>query len=611
VARLGSDLFRNGEIIDFLAFSADGRFLFTASHRAHHVHLWSVPDGRLVQSLDAGGPVGCLALSGDGRWLAAGADRGEMGHVVLWDAVQRKRRRILRPYRANSTQDVAFSADGDTLVTTSLIEVPEPSITVWDVAEGKQRAAFDHSLMGSGCLALSPNGQTLAVAWYSNIELRAVATGKLRCTLTSKRGQTKALAFSPNGRLLASGNDEGSVHLWNLSGGWSRHRPRLLRQLKGNTDPVHGLAFSPDGALLAVAAGDGVVIRQVDTGRKIRTLSGPACACCVGFSSDGTLIASGDARVHLWDSQTGGPRFTPTGHRDGIAAGSFSLDGRWIALADEAEQISLWDGDTFEERGRLTGECLAWSPDGLAWTGSQNDSRVRVWDPATGRERAAFPLRNVWLEGLALSPDGRTLAVWGHKPFLALYHVGQLGNARRLPTPRVLKGHRDMVDHVAFSHDGRWLVSTASSFDRDQTVRLWDVASGEQIRSWKDTDSDDQCTYEVQSVAFSADGRWLAWGDCGRVFLVDLGSDEPPRLFEEPRWGQTEVLRFAPNGQRLLAGGDGGRICVWDIAGGQIIRTLEGHRGGTTVLDFSPDGRRMLSAGGDCTALIWDAAQLV
>jgi hypothetical protein len=57
-------------------------------------------------------------------------------------------------------------------------------------------------------------------------------------------------------------------------------------------------------------------------------------------------------------------------------------------------------------------------------------------------------------------------------------------------------------------------------------VRLWDVASGVGIRRWKDTDSEARCTYKVRCVAFAGDGTRLAWGDVGRVFLADLGTDD-------------------------------------------------------------------------------------
>jgi WD40 repeat protein len=369
--------------------------------------------------------------------------------------------------------------------------------------------------------------------------------------------------------------------------------------------------------MLAVAAETGsddrgsICVYRVEDGRQAWSLDDLDFARCVRFSPDGALLASSAAgRAHLWDAATGEPRFTPVGHLEDIADGSFSRDGRLIALADEKEQISLWDGSSFADQGQLTGSFVAWSPDGKLWTISQQDNRVRLWDPATCVEQAAFAVRHVAINGLALSSDGETLAVWGYKPSLALYSVEQAGSARKRPAPRLLKGHRDMVDHAAFSPSGRWLVSTAKGYERDQTVRLWDVASREELRRWKDTDSEAQATYQVQCVAFAPDGRQLAWGDCGRVFLAAVKTHEPPRMLAEPRWLHVYVLCFTPDGRRLLAGGDRGLICVWDIASGEILRTLEGHRGGTTVIHFSPDGRQVLTAGGDCTALVWDAAQL-
>jgi WD40 repeat protein len=243
----------------------------------------------------------------------------------------------------------------------------------------------------------------------------------------------------------------------------------------------------------------------------------------------------------------------------------------------------------------------AFSPDGkLLATGGEVKPRkpsdeghlVRLWDAATGKEIRTFKGHRGVIQSVAFSPDGKLLASGSGDETVKLWDVGS-GQA-----VHVLRGHTHLVNVVAFSPDCTRLASASV----DRTVRVWEVASGKEVRSLEGH------TDAVYGVAFSPDGKLLASAGLDRtVRLWEAATGKEVRTLK----GHTDIVwgvAFSPDGKRLASASQDRTLKLWDVASGEEVRTLSGHTSAVASVAFSPDGKRLASAGQDQTVRLWDVA---
>ncbi|HEY0380076.1 MAG TPA: TIR domain-containing protein [Pyrinomonadaceae bacterium] len=545
-------------IVRSLAFSPDGRTLASGNGRPTQdggtVIFWDVaarkPLGQpLVGHRDS---ISCLAFSPDGRVLASGsADKT----VRLWDVAARQPLGNFEMLYADTNDphksgilDVQFTRDGKTLISVDagspdvgshvLVRAVEFSpagsknLALVKSTQAKAITTYFHQVQSvtinpetfqwaasGGCWRVGANNDCLegeAAIW--DINARLPIARRVRESLVQK---VNRIAFSPDGKLMATGGCgeladrapredclRGEVELWDTTSF------KIVGRLTDTPYEITSLAYSPDGKTLA--AGSCAKIEKSDAGQECR-----------------------QDEIRLWNLDTGQLVSQPlTGHGAFIKMLAFSPDGKILASGG-GETIILWDAGTRQMLGKIT----------------------------SGHPFESANLLVAGVQTIAFSPDGKTLVSGGCGKLER--RAGQPNNlcvvgdlrfwdvATRQMIGDPLAAHTDQVISLAFSPDGKTLVSAAGTYD--DAVKLWDVATRQKIgRDLTGYDTD------MVKMIFSPDGKTLV------TAATMQGENKTYNIF------------------------------LWDLDKRQLIgQPITAHTYNLDDIALSPDGRVLASAGSD------------
>jgi WD40 repeat protein len=495
----------------------------------------------------------------------------------------------------------AFSPDGTRVITAS----GDRTARVWDIATATQLAVLSGHSNGLFTAEFSPDGQRIVTASVDRTaRIWDAATGKPLAVLAGHDGEVYTAVFSPDGRYVLTASEDGTARIWDAA------TAKPLAFVARENDAVLGAAFSPDGRRVVTASSNQVArVWDVATAKSIAVLAGhESFVQTPDFAPDGRRIvtASGDKTARIWDAATGKSIAILAGHGDMVLSAAFSPDGRRIVTSSEDGTARIWDAVTAKPLAVLSGHrapvrMAAFSPDGRRIVTASLDETAQIWSTESGMQLAVLSDLGDFVTDATYSPDGRRIAIAS----LSDAQTGRIVDAVTARQIIGLSGHEKAVRSIAFSRDGRRIV-TASN---DRTARIWDAASGEQLvvlaGHGEGVAADDEAG-NVRSAVFSPDGRRIVTASndrTARIWNSDTGKQLAKLAHEEP----IRTAAFSPDGRRIVTASADQTARIWDADAARPLRVLSGHADMVWAASFSPDGRRVLTASFDKTARVWAA----
>jgi WD40 repeat protein/serine/threonine protein kinase len=528
-------------------------------------------------------------FSPDNKYLAYFT---EIGQVCIWDLDSRAKRVLGQHGERIHAADL--SQDGKLIATAG----DDGTVRLWDTETGSERQIGPTADKPIWSVSIGPKSKQLAtVGEDKSIRIWNIANGDLVRTLGGKDEWVKWAKFGEKDGVLVSIGKEG-VRSWNLSSDTNILIPERT-----------WMAFSKDLKWLATREEDGAIhLWDVFKGKDVKVLADSnEKVGSRSFSSDGSLFLGVDTNnvIRVWDTKTGEPKAVLSGHSAMVPSAVIGPNNRHLVSGGFDKSIRYWDlTRTLRQRENRgpTDQVIGvdFSPDGSRLATSGFDRLVRIWDTHTGKELARLEGHTTTVWRLAYSPTGKQVATASHDNTVRLWDVDTFSPEKH----KVLEGHTRPVQAVDFSPDGKLVASCGL----DGTIRIWDTATGAQKRMIKveatSCDGESKKESAVISLVFGPEGRRLVSSSADETIRVwDVNTGKQLDQFEVKPYAN--ALALSPDGGLLAYGGNDGKLFVREMASGKV-REVGKHWGWIYELVFHPDGKRVATASRDDTARIWD-----
>lgn len=567
----------------------------------------------------------------------------------------------------SSVTSVCYSSDGKLLASGSL----DSTIKIWNTKDYNLQSTRTYHTKQINIISFSPNNQYLASGSYdkhiiisnlNNNEIKDFTYHKNEIIALAFSGDSKMLAsaserviivlnldekgyfklkghehkvnslcFSPCKEFLASGSDDYSAKLWNVS------KKMLEFSFPKHEGVVLSVLFSPKGEFFLSGCGNGH-IKVWDLAKKslefsLESDNSPIKTMC--FNHNGTLLASGspNCTIKLWNFNKKSIKHTLVGHSGEVNSISFNPQTNILASGSKDQLIKIWNLDVQQNSNFLYNHseqvfCVCFSPDKNLIASSSKDRLIKIMNIEENKEIIELRGHNHGVLCVTFSPDGNFIAsgsldnfviIWDIKTNIVIYSIKHISQVKCLsynPNGNLLasgcmngllivhdlqkkenilsKIFKDAVYSLSFSPDGRLL-----AFCYNYYIDVWNIDDKSQQYKLEGHISTVSC------LSFSPDGKFLASGAYDKhVKIWNLARKNEEFSFKGHN-SEVSCLGFCPDGKFVASGSYDGTIKVWNLVDGIEEITVKGHENQVSSVSFRADGKTLASGSADKSVKLW------
>ncbi len=589
-----------------LNFSSDGKTLITGS--ANSVVKVMGVDAKEITLQGGAANISSIALSPDSKIVATASEE----KITLWNSNDGSHKITLKKQHKKRINKIGFSKNGKVIFSIgddNKVNLYENNGTFISTLDGHTEEVHNVTFSNDSQIIATDGDDNLVKLWkrdgtliknlseHLNTVMNVVFSpdSKIIASITQGNDGVKLwrrdgsplktiyypnidnINFSPDSQIIASTNQDNTIKLWRLDG-------TFLKNFDKHKLGVNSVEFSPNGKIIASAGDDGKIQlwhTNDDLAKPIYAHSNKVQK--LKFSHDGKLLVSvaSDNQVKLWNTAGKLIKTLQEGNPDVLSPGVTNYNN--IDISQDSKIITFYSSISNRTDYKNNFTVKIWNSQGQEIKKNiQKPVFVdlgNVKSSLDGR-KVVFPLPEyalkLWrvddekcitsLEGyypgskISLSPDSKMIAGVGENNTLMLWNISSMETCETKQA-NILKGHKDNINDIAFSHNGE-IIASASS---DKTVKLWN-RHGKLFQTLEHQG-------KVNSVSFSHDDK----------FIASASDDKSVKL-----WKTSEILsRSQPQSQKS----------IWEIQ----------HSRPVNVVHFSPDSSTIISVSDDNTIKLWNS----
>jgi WD40 repeat protein len=643
----------NESPISHLSLSADATKIATAS-ADKNVKIWNFADGKTSAAIALGAAAQGLTLSPNGQRIAVALAEGPNNVIRVHDVALGKDIQVFTDHAA-ALKSLQFLADGRTLVSASadktarLLDVgvisalaahqagptfaqyhntgmqivtagADKTVKLWDLARSASKEPSVLKSFGPvadpiKAVTFSRDFNKIGVAAGKKVLVWSITDGKQIVTLTHPV-DVLSLSFSQDGTRIATGAADKQTRLWEVATG----NPL---QFFAQDDPVDAVIHLPNNLLIS-AAGKAACLDTASIVRQIPADAGPVHGLAIIPANSHVLTAGADKIAKLWNLTSGAMERPFAGATAPLRSVAISKNGALVAAGGADQTVRVYQFADSKEIGsfKVAGEVrtISFTPNNLALVASSAAKTLQAVEvPFTPGQ----PLAQEFLKPVQSFTPADVLGdfiIAGHDGKVRFFDLVKNAQAKEISAHiRMVQKNNvpQPVYSLTFSPDGKQLLT--SSYDN--SIKLWEVASGNLIREFKPytlKDFEKGHQEPVYTAALSPDGKFIASGSSGlerTIKIWNVGDGSVARDLANPNYktapmfpptshpGAVTNLRFTKDGKYLISVGDApgnkGFLAVWDWQAGKLVSSDTMQLGVFYGLALAPDEKSLAVGAGN------------